>query len=116
MILKICIYVNLNDKGNIMQAITTKYLSATNTRGSRIKATSTSGISVTVPCRGNLDIEENHKAAVVALVKQLALTGHYVAGGTTVAGTCNDGGLTYWVLWMPVTLIVEDNITAGIPR
>ena len=59
-----------------MQAITTKYLPATNTRGSRIKATAGQGQSITVgydhgaPCA--------HRVAAIALIKKLDWTGDLV--------------------------------------
>ena len=66
-----------------MQAIETKYLPATNTRGSRIKATSASGLSVTVPYPHELSGMECHWEAARALVAKLGWgAGEYVAGGT----------------------------------
>ena len=66
-----------------MQAIETKYLPATNTRGSRIKATSASGISVTVPYPHELSGMACHWEAARALVAKLGWTGAaYVGGGT----------------------------------
>jgi len=47
-------------------AIETKYISATNTRGSRIKATC-AGMTATVPYDDALDIVRAHFAAVAAL-------------------------------------------------
>lgn len=54
-----------------MQAITIKYLPATNTQGSRFKATAAAG-SITLGYDHGLDLEGNAKAAVKALVKKLA--------------------------------------------
>ena len=53
-----------------MQAIITKYLSATNSRGSRIKATCSSG-SVTIPYPYELSGQAVHRAAAEALVAKL---------------------------------------------
>ncbi len=50
-----------------MQAIQTKYLPATNSRGSRIKATCERG-SVQVPYDYDLSTESAHKSAVSALI------------------------------------------------
>jgi len=50
-----------------MQSIQTKYLPATNTRGSRIKAICERG-SVTIPYPHELSGDEVHRAAVLALV------------------------------------------------
>jgi hypothetical protein len=51
-----------------MIAIQTKYLPATNTRGSRIKAWTDSGFSVTISCPHELSYELCHFEAVKALV------------------------------------------------
>ena len=68
-----------------MQAITTKYLGATNARGSRIKATSESGESITVPYDHELDEKGNHREAAQALLNRLGwhneMTGGSIAGG-----------------------------------
>ena len=53
-----------------MQAITTKYLGATNFRGARVKATCQAGsITVSWDCAGNVD--ENHDLAARALIVKL---------------------------------------------
>lgn len=54
-----------------MQAIQTKYIGATNFRGSRIKATCERG-SITIPFDSQLNEEEAHKNAVAALVRGFA--------------------------------------------
>lgn len=51
-----------------MIAIQTKYLPASNTRGSRIKAWTSSGFSVTIPYPHDLSHEAVHFEAVKALV------------------------------------------------
>lgn len=53
-----------------MQAIITKYMPATNIRGSRIKATCSSG-SVTIPYPYELSGQAVHRAAADALVAKL---------------------------------------------
>lgn len=53
-----------------MQAIHTKYISATNTRGSRIKAYTASGFSASVPYPYDLSYELAHFEAVKALVQK----------------------------------------------
>jgi hypothetical protein len=55
------------NKSNPMQAIQTKYLPATNTRGSRIKATCERG-SITIPYPYELSGDECHREAVRQLV------------------------------------------------
>lgn len=52
------------------QAITTKYLPATNHRGERVKATAQAG-SVTVSWDYDLNTEANHKAAAQALADKM---------------------------------------------
>ena len=53
-----------------MQAITTKFLGPTNTRGSRVKATCWLK-TVTVSWDHSASIEENHNAAIELLVIEL---------------------------------------------
>lgn len=53
-----------------MQAITIKYLPATDTKSSRFKATAAAG-SITLSYDHDFDSEGNVKAAVKALVKKL---------------------------------------------
>lgn len=54
-----------------MQAITIKYLPATNTQSSRFKATAAAG-SITLGYDHELNSEGNVKAAVKALIKKLS--------------------------------------------
>jgi hypothetical protein len=64
----------------ITQAIETRYLGPTNTKGGRIKATAWAG-SVTVPYDHALDAADNHKAAQLALRGKLGWQGKYAQGG-----------------------------------
>lgn len=67
-----------------MKAIETKYLQATNTRGSRIKATA-GGMSVTVPYDPSKSDAHVHFEAVKGLVEKHALewdVSRMVYGGT----------------------------------
>jgi len=68
-----------------MQAIMTKYFGPTNTKGSRIKAISEGGESITVPYDYALDAKGNHKEAARALLNRLGwhneMTGGAIAGG-----------------------------------
>jgi hypothetical protein len=64
----------------ITQAIETKYLKATNVRGSRIKATALAG-SLTVGYDYALDAAGNHAAAAQALIARLGWTGTFAQGG-----------------------------------
>jgi hypothetical protein len=60
---------------NIMrQAIVTKYFGATNHRGPRIKATASSGLSVTVPWDYDFNVEDNHVFAARKLAEKLSWT------------------------------------------
>lgn len=54
-----------------MQAIVTKYLGPTNRRGARVKATSASGQSVTIPYSSELPDELAHRQAAEALCRKL---------------------------------------------
>ena len=67
----------------IMQGIETKYIKATDTKGSRIKASAFGG-SITVGYDYELDTAENHAAAAMALIEKLGWqnTGLFVQGGT----------------------------------
>ena len=76
-----------------MQAIITKYLSATNSRGSRIKATCDAGtININYP--HELSGEEVYRAAADALVKKLGWdTEHY--GKMVCGGLPNNSGYVF---------------------
>ncbi len=65
-----------------MQTITTKYLSATNTLGARIKATTSSGISKTISYPYDLSGSECHIKAVRALNEQLKWSGDLTYSST----------------------------------
>ena len=64
----------------ITQAIETRYLGPTNTKGGRIKATAWGG-SVTVPYDHALNTEDAHKAAADALIAKMGWNGTYAQGG-----------------------------------
>ena len=64
------------------QAILTHYMGPTNFRGSRVKAVSGSGMSVTVGYDSALSIGENHASACKALVDKLNWGGRWIGGGT----------------------------------
>lgn len=73
-----------------MQAIQTKYLGPTNTRGDRHKAACWAG-SVTVPMDWTLDAHDNHKRAAMALCAKLGW------GGRMVGGTLLKSNTMVWV-------------------
>ena len=64
-----------------MQAIVTKYLPATNVRGSRIKATCQAG-SVILSWDDSVNSDANHKAAAFALASKLQWDGRWIEGVT----------------------------------
>lgn len=69
-----------------MQAITTKFMGATDTRGSRIKATTESGLSITVDYpHEKREGAEAHSVAAIALCKRMGW------GGELIAGALKDG-------------------------
>ena len=63
-----------------MQSIATKYIPATNYRGSQIKAITSSGLSKTVSWDDALNVEQNHDNAAVALCHKLKWYGKLVSG------------------------------------
>ena len=66
-----------------MIAIQTKYLGPTNNRGSRIKAWTCNGHSITVGYDYSLsDGAEVHSAAAVALARKMGWSGQMISGGT----------------------------------
>ena len=68
--------------------ILTKYLGPTNTRGSRVKATSGSGRTIVIAWDDELSIDENHAAAATALAAKLwSITPDSFA----LHGGCHDG-------------------------
>jgi len=64
------------------QAIITKYFGATNHKPAKIKATSASGQSVTLPYRCQLDELANHRRAARALCAKLGWKGRLAHGET----------------------------------
>lgn len=71
------------------QAITTKYLPVTDTKGARIKATTASGLSVVIGYPHELTGVDCHAAAAEKLARKLgwldsdrAFADQYAAGGT----------------------------------
>lgn len=64
----------------ITQAIETKYIGPTNTKGSRIKATAAAG-SIILPYDYAISIEKNHKKAAFALRIKMGWNGKFAQGG-----------------------------------
>lgn len=67
------------------QAIITKFLGPTNSRGSRVKATADAG-SIIVSWDHRLNSDENHRAAAEALCVKMGWTGEFY-------GKLHQGGL-----------------------
>ena len=63
-----------------MQAIVTKYLPATNVKGSRIKATCQGG-SVTLSWDDSMNTDMNHRTAAFALASKMQWDGNWISGG-----------------------------------
>jgi hypothetical protein len=74
------------------QAIVTKYLGPTNTRGARVKATAQAG-SVTVPWNHEWGVDRNHAFAASELVKRYGWP-----SGPWVHGAAPDGSGNVYVL------------------
>ena len=76
----------------IYQAIETRYLGPTNTRPGRIKATAWAG-SATVEYNHELNTEDNHRAAAMALAAKCAKHAEQYGGKSIWAeGTWTQGG------------------------
>jgi len=65
-----------------MQTITTKFLQPTNSHGARIKATSSSGISMTRTYEHGMSTEENHEEVAMALAERLEWDYDFAVGDT----------------------------------
>lgn len=62
-----------------MQALTTKFIPATDHHGSRIKVRAQVG-TITVPWDHAKDVPENHDAAALTFLKKWGWPGHWVRG------------------------------------
>jgi len=80
-----------------MKTITTKYLGATNTRGSRISASDGDGNRIVTPYRSELGETENHEGAVKALCEKMGWH------GTLQGGDLLQGGVVVNMCWVWVT-------------
>ena len=65
-----------------MQTITTKFLQPTGHTGARIKATSSSGISMTRNYEHGMSTEENHEEVAMALAERLEWDYDFAIGDT----------------------------------
>ena len=70
------------------QSIQTKFIKPTNTKGARVKAITSSGLSVTVPYDYALSYADAHWPAVQTLLKKFHLEwGNKFAVGSSIDGT-----------------------------
>lgn len=77
----------------MFQAIVTKFIGPTNSRGSRVKATAAAG-SVTLSWDYSLNHEANHDAAAKALADKFGWKGQWHGGGMPGnSGNCYVCGL-----------------------
>jgi hypothetical protein len=66
-----------------MQTIKTKFIPATNTKGFRVKATTTLGESLSIPYSYLIcDEQQQHANAAIALCKKLGWEGELICGTT----------------------------------
>lgn len=65
-----------------MKAIGTKYLPATNNKGSRIKATDFDGNTLTISYPGEYDTEKAHRVVAEGLRDKMGWAGDLAAGAT----------------------------------
>jgi hypothetical protein len=77
----------------IYQAIQTKYIGPTNTRGSRVKATAEAG-SVTLSWDDALNATDNHRAAAEALANKRG----WISNGARLVGGCIGGPGYVWTV------------------
>ena len=69
------------------QAITTKYLPATNFRGARIKARAEAGQMI-LAWDNALNVEDNHRAAAIEFCRKVGWPARIVGGSLPGAGYC----------------------------
>ena len=76
------------------QTIITKYHGPTDKRGSRVSATSTGGNRITLDWDDEINTDQNHTAAALALARKMDWRGHWVGGTHQKTGYvyCNDDG------------------------
>ncbi len=65
-----------------MQTISTRYIGPSNTRGSRIIATTSGGIRKVYPYQHDMDIDGNHTGAAWRLAESLGWHGNWQGGHT----------------------------------
>jgi hypothetical protein len=78
-----------------MQAIHTRYLGPTDKRGSRVKATTESGRSVTLPWADELSTDENHKLAARTLAQRMEWIRPHAAAGDWYMASAHGGGCVF---------------------
>jgi hypothetical protein len=70
----------------VLQGVFTRWLGPTNNRGSRIKAVTGSGHTLTVPWDYSQGTSENHRSAAIALVQRLGWQYEELVTGTIPQG------------------------------
>jgi hypothetical protein len=81
-----------------MQSIETKYIGPSVVRGSRVKATCSGGMNITLEWDNRLSSDENHDAAAAALIKRLGWHKDSEPGATYGdwhSGATKGGGRVY---------------------
>jgi len=87
----------------MLQTIQTKYLGPTNSRGSRVKAYCQAG-SITVGWLYDLESKENHKRAVLELIKKLDWADWVYSCGWSA----DDRGITAVVIGRRGKVVIND--------
>jgi hypothetical protein len=97
-------------------AITTRFHGPTNSRGSRITATSQAG-RLTLPYDHRYNADENHTLAARALAKKLEWRGHWYGGGLPngrgYAFVCSTRGTSDFAIWEVDGTIVASGETSA---
>jgi hypothetical protein len=96
---------NADRTGEAMKSIQTKYLGPSNIKGSRVVADDGDGNRITLTWRSELDSEDNHAEAAIALCKRMGWSGR-LQGGDILKG-----GKTVGMVWVWVDKRVQISIT-----
>lgn len=95
------------------QSIQTKYIGPTDHRGSRVKARTSSGITLTLGWDDALGVDDNHSRAAQALALRLGWAGRwYAGGGQDGKGNVyvqDDGGTDGFMIFPPTVRDLREN-------
>lgn len=95
-------------KGNDMKTIVTKVLPATNTKGTRIKATDGhNSVTIGRSYEGSLDTE--HAEAAVALISKMVAAGYWKKPVGIATGTLPNGDMVH-IMLMDRSLAFDDAV------